>query len=142
MESKPRYTPETIQVHPLDMKKLNTNINEFFHRDGKHPANIEYHAIGTLAIVWHPKLCVIDDEFIGHDISDKIIFYIFETETKPNGGKTHNMLPTYETSMTLTELEHFIKPVITLAEFTKNRRGYNSRIRANEADWIRYFNKT
>ena len=141
MESKPRYTPETIKVYPLDMEKLNADINEFFHKDGTRPTNIEYRAIGTLAIVRQPKLCVIDDEFIGHDISEKIIFYIFETETKPGGGKTHNALPTYETSISLRELEHFLKPEVTLAEFTKDRRGYNSRIRANEADWIRYFNK-
>ena len=49
MKSKPRHTPETIGVYPLDMEKLNTIIDEFFHKDSKFPANITYEAHGVLA---------------------------------------------------------------------------------------------
>ena len=143
MKSKPRYTPETIQVYPLDMEKLNTTMNEFFHKDGKFPVNIQYRTSGVLALIRQPRLCIIDDELVGHDISyDKVIFYIYEMETHPDGHKTGHCLPTHEVSLTSAELEQYLKPVITLAEFTKDRRGYNSRIRANEADWVRYFNKS
>ena len=142
MKSKPRYTPETVEVQPIDMAKLNTTINEFFHKDSKFPANIEYHTRGTLAIIRQPNLCIIDDEFIGHDISEKVIFYIYETEKMADGRELHNCLPTHEVSLTLVELSQYLGPVVTLAEFTKERRGYNSRIRANEADWVRYFNKS
>ncbi len=141
MKTKARYTPETIQVHPLDMEKLNQVIDKFFHEDGKHPATITYHAHGTLALMRQPKPCIIDEEFIGHDISDKITFYIYEEEHHLDGGFTGHCLPSYETSMPLVELEQYLKPPITLAEFTKERRGYNSRIQANEAEWIKYLNK-
>lgn len=141
MKSKPRCTPETIGVYPLDMKRLNTTINEFFHKDGKSPSNITYEAHGTHALIREPNLCIIDDEFVGHDISDKITFYIYETEKTPDGREVHNCLPTHEVSFAITELDTFLKPITTLANFTKDRRNYNSRIRANEADWIRYFNK-
>ena len=141
MKAKARYTPETIQVCPLDMERLNQDIDKFFHEDGKHPANITYHAHGTLSLMRQPKLCIIDEEFIGHDISDKITFYIYEEEHHPNGGFTGHCLPSYEVSMTIVELEAYLKSNTSLAEFSKERRGYNSRIQANEAEWIKYLNK-
>ena len=141
MKAKARYTPDTIQVCPLDMKKLNQAIDKFFHEDGKHPANITYHAHGTLALVRQPKLCIIDDEFIGHDLTEKITFYVYEEEHHQDGRFTGYCLPSYETSMPLVELEQYLKTPVTLAEFTKERRGYNSRIQANEAEWIKYLNK-
>ncbi len=140
MKTKVRYTPETIQVHPLDMKRLNQDIDESFHKGGEHPENITYHAHGKLALMREPRLCIIDDEFVGHDISDKIIFYIYEAEKTPKGFRG-NCLPTYEVTLTLAELEPYLKPQISLAEFTQDRRGYNSRIQANEAEWIKYLNK-
>ncbi len=141
MKSAPRLTPETVEVQPIDMVRLNTTINEFFHKDDKFPANIEYRANGVLAIIPQPNPCVIDDEFVGHDISGKITFYIYETESLPDGRRMHNAIPTHEVSVTIEELGNYLKPPITLAEFTKERRGYNSRIRSNEADWVRYLNK-
>ena len=145
MKTKARYTPETIQVYPLGMEKLNQDIDKSFHRavtiDGKHPTNITYHAHGTLALMRQPKLCIIDDEFVGHDLTDKVTFYIYEEEHRPNGGFTGHFLPSYEVSMTITELEAYLKPNVSLAEFSKERRGYNSRIQANESEWIKYLNK-
>lgn len=141
MDLKPRHTPETIQVFPLDMKRLNKDIDQSFHKDSKHPANITYHASGTLALMRQPKLCMIDDEFIGHDITNKIIFYIHEDEELPDNRHRHTCFPAWEIGLTLAELEPFLKPSISLAEFTKDRRGYNSRIKGNEAEWIRYLNK-
>ena len=74
MKSKPRYTPETVEVQPIDMAKLNAAFNEFFHKDGKFPASIEYHANGTHAIIRQPVLCIIDDEFIGHGQGTRLHF--------------------------------------------------------------------
>jgi hypothetical protein len=141
MESSLRHTPETIQVFPLDMEKLNGDIDQFFHKDSKFPANITYRAHGIQALMREPKLCIIDDEFIGHDLKDKITFYVYETERTPDGRELHNCFPTQEVILKLTELGSYSKEPVTLAEFTRDRRGYNSRIRANEADWIRYLNK-
>ncbi len=139
MQSKERYTPETINVTPIDMKKLNNSINEFFHKDGKQ--DITYSASGILALMQKPKSCIIDDEFVGHDISDNVTFYVYESGTRSSGIQWHSCLPSHEITLSLNELNEYLKPQISLAEFTKERRGYKSRIRANEADWIRYLNK-
>ena len=141
MKSKPRYTAETVEVQPIDMARLNAFINEYFHRDGKHPANVEYRARGYLALISKPRLCIINDEFVGHDISDTIVFYIYEEEHRSRGNTIYKCSPSYELSVTLVELNLYLKPPISLAEFTKERRGYNSRIQANEEDWMRYLNK-
>ena len=77
MQRLARYTPEIIQVFPLDMEKLNQAIDNSFHEDGGHPAKITYRAHGTLALMRQPKLCIIDDEFIGHALKDKVTFYIY-----------------------------------------------------------------
>ena len=141
MRVKARWTPETVQVFPLDMERLNQDIDKHFHEDGKLPANITYHAHGTLALMRQPKLCIIDDEFIGHALKDKVTFYIYEEEHHPDGGFTGHYLPSYEVSMLITELETYLKPETSLAEFSKERRGHNSRIQANEAEWVKYLNK-
>lgn len=140
MDIKIRYTPETITVYPLDMMKLNESINQFFHKDGINPPNIEYRTHGKHALIRKPSLCLIDEEFVGFDIKNKITFYIYETETKEDGIKTHTCLPTHEVSIKLAELEKYLSPPMSLAEFTQDRRGYNARIKANESDWIRHFN--
>ena len=141
MKSKVRYTAETIIVEPVDRVRLNTTVNQFFHKDGKALANTEYTTRGVYAIIRQPKLCIIDDEFVGHDIQDQVTFYVFEEEVHPDGRRTFYMMPTHEITLSLEELRQYLESPITLAEFTKGRRGYNSRIRANEADWMRYFNK-
>lgn len=142
MNLKQRHTPETIQVLPLDMERINKDIDQSFHKGKKHPANITYHTHGSLALIRQPRLCIIDDEFVGHDLLNKVIFYVYEDEKLANDRHTFSCLPTYEVSMLLEELETYLKPSISLAEFSKERRGYNSRIRANESEWIRYLNKS
>jgi len=142
MESKQRYTPETIMVFPLDMEKLNKTINKFFHeKGGKFPADVTYNARGILALMRHPKLCILNDEFVGQDIGDKITFYVYESWERERGHTWFSCLPSQEISMPIKELEVYLKESTSLAEFTKERRGYNSRIRANEAEWIKYLNK-
>jgi len=141
MKSKTRYTPETITVYPLDMERLNESINKFFHEDKKFLESTTYHTRGVLALIKQPNLCLITDEFVGWDISDKVTFYVYEEGKRENGGFWFGCIPTHEITMLIKELKPYLKPTITLAEFTKERRGYNARIRANEVDWIRYFNK-
>ena len=136
-----RHTPETIQVFPLDMERLNQNINQSFHKDGKYPDNVVFETHRHFALMRQPKLCIIDEEFIGEDIEHKVIFPIYEREEHDNGHFTMKCLPTWEVSLTLAELEPFLKPNISLAEFTKDRRGYNSRIKSNEAEWTKYLNE-
>lgn len=141
MDIKQRHTPETIVAYPINMERLNQSINQTFHKDGMSSPKIEYGTHGIFALIREPSLCLIDDEFVGWDIKEKITFHIYETETREDRMKIHTCLPTHEVTLTIAELEKYLMPPISLAEFTRNRRGYNSRIKANEADWMRYFNK-
>ena len=141
MEIKHRHTPETVTVYPLDMEKLNKAIDGFFHKDKQFPDDTTYRARGILALIYHPKLCLINDEFVGWDLGDKVTFHIYEEGKKGAGHSWFSCLPSHEITLPIKELEPYLKPPMTLAEFTKDRRGYNSRIKVNEADWIRYFNK-
>ena len=141
MEIKHRHTPETVTVYPLDMEKLNENINRFFHNDGQFPENITYEVRGILAFMYHPKFCLINDEFVGWDLGDKVTFHIYEEGKREDGHRWFSCIPSHEVTLPIKELEPYLKPPMTLAEFTKDRRGYNSRIKANEAEWLRYLNK-
>ncbi len=140
MRTKERYTTETIKVRPVDQEKLDKMINEFMHTKYPDPNTI-YHTSSYTALIKSPKSCLIDDEFVGHEITNEITWYVYKTETLANGGKRGFYMPTDEVTMSLAEMEQYLLPETTLAEFTQGRRGYNSRVRQNEADWIRYFNK-
>ena len=138
---KVKHTPETVQVSPLDTKRLNESINQSFHKDGQYPDNVIFEIHRDFAIMRQPKLCIIDEEFIGEDIEDKAVFSIYKREQLGDGHFTMGCLPEWEVTLTLAELEPYLKPSISLAEFTKERRGYNSRIKSNEAEWVRYLNE-
>ena len=136
-----RYTPETVMCRPIDRTKLDRDINDNFHRNplGK-PSNVTYHTRCGMSLISEPVRAIIDDEFSGFYVDESITFAVWETETHPDGRKTGHCLPTFEVTFTLTELAPYLLPAVTLAEFTKERRGYNSRVRQNEYDWVRHFN--
>lgn len=140
-EYKWTFTVENVKVYPIDMDRLNRDIDKLFHGEGKpYPVNIEYKVHGKLGIIKEPSLSLIDDEFVGHDLRDSITFNIFESEDLGNGHKLMSCGPTYEVTLALAQLEDYLLEPVSLAEFTKERRGYNLRIRVNEAQWLSFFN--
>ncbi len=140
MATKTKHTPETVQVFPLDKERLNKDINQSFHKDGEYPDNVFFEIHRDFAIMREPKLCIIDEEFIGEDIEDKVAFSIYKQTKLSDGHFTMGCLPEWKVTFTLAQLEPYFKLSVSLAEFTKERRGYNSRIKCNEAEWVRYLN--
>lgn len=140
MVSKAQYTAETIQCYPINVELLSLGVDELLHRSNPNP-NITYRVVHPLALIREPRLAVISEEFIGGDIENSVTFGIHESEKMPNGLSRHNCVAEKEITLTLVELELYLDKPVTLAEFTKARRGYNSRIRGNEALWMRYFNE-
>jgi hypothetical protein len=141
-----KYTTETIQCQPIDTAKLNHDINESLHK--AHPefsAIKEFGIRGKYAIVREPKLALIDEEFCGNDIKDTLEFDIYSQEliTEPNGNKhgTIGCFPEYREKLSLAEIEPYLMPTVSLAEFSKERRKYNGRIISNENAWLDHFNK-
>lgn len=136
MATKLRHTTESIQCYPVNRDKLNQLVNQTF---GGTDAVI-YRINGVHALVKSPKLAIIDDEFVGCGVTGEVTFYVFKTEVKVDGSECSSCLPSMEITLTLSELEEILESPISLAEFTVEQRGYNSRIRGNESDWIKYFN--
>ncbi len=139
MATKQKYTPETIIVLPVNKEKLDRDITDRFHAEGK-PADVTYSTRGKVAIIINPLKCLIDEEFIGNEITEETItFPIYESGTKESGG-WFSMFPTCEVPFKLIDLNAYFNDPITLAEFTKARRGYNGRIRGNEGEWMEFLN--
>jgi len=139
MTTKQRYTAETIKCRPINKDALDKTINKIMYAKNPNPAII-YRTSGVHAIINKPKRCLIDDEFVGHEIGEKIIWYVYVTEIHEDGSRLHSCLPEHEVTTTIQEIKQYLMPETSLAEFTKGRRGYNHRIKANEADWIQFFN--
>ena len=136
-----KYTAETIMCEPLDTNKLDAAIDAHFHKSPNGKPEVTYHTIWTMAIIRQPKRAIISDEFVGSDIGDTITFNVYEEIRSPDGKITGHVFPDWEIKLSLAELAEYLMPAVTLAEFTKQRRGYNSRIIGNESAWMRHFNK-
>lgn len=93
------------------------------------------------ALIRHPRLAIIDDEFIGRDVVGAVSFSVWKEERPAEGHRIFDMYPSNSLILTLTELEDYLLPPVSLATFTADRRGYNSRIKGNEAEWIRWANR-
>lgn len=143
MEKQPRYTPDTVQVFPVDMDKLNKAINEHFHKDATIPATTTYRAHGQEALMRQPKLCMIDDEYVGYDVkpADKIAFYVYEQRQLEEHKFSCDAIASWTINLTLADMEQYLKPAVSLAEFTKDANFNKSRIIDNRNKWIQYLNK-
>lgn len=144
MTNTTKYTVESIKCYPLNRAKLEQGAKEAWGKDNPH---VYYELRSLQALVTSPKLAILDNEFVGNDVNpaEPIKFYFYrKTEyTKEDGSKygSFEVMPSKGFQMGLEELRKgYLLPETTLAEFTKERRGYNSRIISNEAAWIRHFN--
>ena len=138
-----KYTAETVICQPIEKVKFDNDINEFLHKQLNTKPSIIYSTRAKEAIIREPILSIIDKEFIGCTIKEdeKITFGVYEEERTDETHGTFSCMPTYEIKLTLLELNGYLLPETTLAEFTKPRRNYNSRIIGNEREWMNVFNK-
>ncbi len=141
MVTKQKHTAETIMVYPVNVDKLNKAVNEHFHKDNPNP-NITFDISGNYALAREPILALIDDEFIGNDVTDTVTLSVYKETKQVSGSIIGSCFPDKTILLTLAELAQYLDSPISLAEFTKKRRGYNSRIISNEATWMRHFNKS
>jgi len=130
-----KYTAENIMCYPIDKAKLSEYLNNVIHE--RHPDDdMNYEVVHDRAIVIKPRPGWLTEEFVGGEGK-----YRISAHEKMEIGKWCSCAPIYEFEFNFADITPFLKKQITLAEFTKERRGYNSRIRCNEAEWMRYFNK-
>ena len=132
-DRKMKYTADNVMVQVIDTERLVRKLNASIHRNK--PDDKTYEIVGTWALIRHPVIAIINDEFVGKQ-SNKFEFDMYGSE-----GGIHDCLPTYKFTLSLAKLEPFVKSDVTLTEFTKGRRGYNSRIISNESEWLKAFNR-
>ncbi len=132
-----KYTFDNITVYPLDLAKLRTH---FSLEVG------EYAAVKTFTgLILEPKPTLIDTEIVtsGCDLDGKVSLDIWkDPPADANGRLSIPMCPSWQTKITPEALkdEYTLEPV-TLAEFVADRRGYNSRLKANERAVTEWFNE-
>ena len=139
MTTKRKHTIESVQCYPVDMAKLNKAVNESVHK-GKLD-NFTYSVHGRHALIKTPITAIIEEDFVGSEISKSVTWWVYKAETCKDGSMLCDCVPTYEATIILKELENYLGEPTTLAEFTKGRRGYNARIKVNERLWLAAFNK-
>jgi hypothetical protein len=105
------------------------------------PQNVSYEFLREYALVKSPKQSILDEEFIGSDVKKEVILRLYKKTKQANSGFSIECISNKQITLTLSELELYLLPKTTLAEFTKERRGYNSRIINNESLWMEHFNK-
>ena len=133
-----KYTAENVTVYPISKAKINAHVMEKIPHEHSDRLDVTF----SWAIVKSPKLAIINDEFVGTDITDnKIVLDVYRTTLRPDGSESFSMMPEYQITFTTDEIEPYLDKPVTLAEFTKERRGYNSRIEQNERSWVRFFNQ-
>lgn len=136
-----KYTAETVECFPIDSDKINKELDELHQRKNPNPDIHYYIHPKYSALIRKPVLAIIDWEFVGSDIDKSVTYSVFSATNNPDGSRTFNYGGSEELMITLPDLEKYLLPPITLAEFTKERRGYNSRIRRNEGEWMNYLSK-
>lgn len=128
------YTPETVLCRPIDMEKLNKHIDTIFDTDPKFKAkNTRWMLHGHLAVVYKPVLALMyNDEFCGElfkTVRSPIDLQVYTASRRKSKGRGwFSAMPKAMMRSNIQSLEKFMLPEMTLAEFTKGRRGYNSRI--------------
>lgn len=127
------HTFDNTMVNVLDQEKLNA---EFSEKIGE-PVQFK----GWQGFIDSPKHGVIDREMVIQ--TSDFTLDIFKADTKPEKGKPGKMhiMPNWSVKVDIDDLREYIKETVTLAEFTKERRGYNSRLIANESGTVRWLNE-
>lgn len=132
MAQKTNWTLESIKVHPINLDKLN-NLIAKIEPDGE--------VRGTPAIVFSPKLAVLDNECVGNDITNKVTFNIWRKDIDLGNGKhSGEIFPRWQITFTLDEIRPLLDPEMSLDAFMGERKDYNSRIRGNQQAWLNHFN--
>jgi hypothetical protein len=135
-----KYTPEIVKCHPISKEKIDKYVNECILKQTGEGDHVAYDTGREMAIITKPKLCVIDQEYIGLDLGKVFEIRAFRSEKHNDGSISFGCTHAYVVPMPLDDIKNYLLPEVTLAEFTKPRRGYNSRIVSNEHNWVKYLN--
>lgn len=134
---KQKHTFENTMVYLVDIDSLSNQICEELSLP---PLIIK----GFSGVVLEPKFCVIHTEIVAQNAGEDgtINIDLYKPDEKTENGRRVSMFPASSVSCTPDEIIKHLKPEpITLAEFTKDRRGYNGRLENNEYQLVNWLNK-
>ena len=131
----------TLMVRPLDMAKLNADINDAVHKERMFdPAR--YHVQGKWAIC-DARLSLVDDECIfwvvDNEDDAKIEFPVY-WEKQEEKGLSFGMFPSFTTTQAISNLRDYQLEPIPLAKFMADRYEYNGRIQGNTHQYLKWVN--
>jgi hypothetical protein len=126
------YSAENTLCRPINEKALLVGLPT----EDKESTDLKWRFHQPLALVTEPRICLVSYEFIGYlpEKDGKWRINIFCEGTDRKGGVSWmGILPTKMVTVNREDLEKVAGEPVTVAEFAKDRRGYNSRILGNES---------
>ena len=127
---------KTTYVNRLDLVKLAASLQENINE----PICIK--AFGGLVL--KPKIGLLDTEIVLRPLPDVGTFAIsiWPADKEIEGGGTSMaMFPKWSVEMSPDELEPFVIESMPIAEYVKDRRGYNGRLKSNEHAVTKWLNQ-
>ncbi len=140
---KQKFDFENTMVYLIDTEALAKNICE----------ELEYDSDLVIkqfnGMILEPKVCLVCTEIVAHlvDKDGTLTIDLYPPDHKVvtkdgNFATSISMFPKMTCKLTPDEIYPFLKDnPITLAEFTKGRRGYNGRLERNEYELVKYLNE-
>lgn len=124
--------PLTLMVRPLDMAKINEDVNIGIHRDKMFDPTT--YKVDSKWAVCDQRLSLVDDECIyfavdGED--DKCITLDIYGQSCEDGEGFISIFPAFTTTQDIAHLRSYMLDPIPLAKFMGQRFDYNSRIQGN-----------
>jgi hypothetical protein len=125
------YSAENTLCRPINEKALLVGLPT----EDAENINLVWRLIMPLALVTEPHPCLICEEFVAYmpnkDGKWQLDIYCEGTDRK-GGVSWMGILPTKMVTVNREDLEKVAGEPVTVAEFAKDRRGYNYRIQSNE----------
>jgi hypothetical protein len=131
--------PLTLMVRPLDMAKLNEDINLSLHKE--RPFDPTTYRTHNKWAICDTRLSLVDDECIYYAVDgecDKCITLDIYGESCEDGKGFISIFPAFTSMQDIAHLRSYMLDPITLAEFMAGRYKYNGRIQGNTHHYCKW----
>lgn len=130
----PKYTFNNTHIRPIDVKAFARTF------DTPEPCEIKTFD----GYIESPKQGLTSDEMVVFLLNKngEFVIDLYPADYTDDKGVTHiSLFPKWSATFSPADLKPFLGEPVMLAEFTKERRGYNGRLENNEAGIVRWLNQ-
>lgn len=131
-----KLTMEQVQVRILDKKGLEKSISEHIKQ--------EICIRGFEGFIESPKMGFVDKEICAIEKDKDNMFRVTlhePTKTNEDGSRSVSIFPIGTIGLDYEDIKPFFGETVSLAEFCKERRGYNPRLKNNEREIMNWINE-